>query len=314
MNTLTSPTAASAAPDTEPLFQIRVNDPAGFSLNRITPIQHNFHHHPLFQLDQLEALAHRLLPNKQCRFITPGATQRSEFRHHAQSPDGKDLSEVFLNIATPGSWIALYNAETDPAYAALVQEALESVKGVIERDQTHYFSPQLFIFISAPPSVTPFHIDRENNFWLQIRGRKIMSVWDHQDRTIIPANTVEDFIVDRSLSEVRLNDQIEQKKQEWEFSAGDGVYFPSTSPHATRTLAEWSNSDDAVSVSAGIVFYTDTTRQHAYIHACNRSLRKLGVSPRFPGASRLDPLKRQLGKLVVAAKRSLRGYQTPTGF
>jgi hypothetical protein len=314
MNTPVTATLQNLAIDPHQPFQIRESDPAGFSLDRMTPIDHTFHRHPLFQIDQLEALAHRLLPSKQCRFINPGATQRSEFRHHAQSPDGRDLADVFRNITTPGSWIALYNAETDAPYAQLVQEALGSVKDVIEREQTRYFSPQLFIFISAPPSVTPFHIDRENNFWLQIRGRKIMSVWDHHDRIVVPANVVENFIVDRSLSEVRLNDDIERRKQEWEFTAGQGVYFPSTSPHATRTLAEWSATEDAVSVSAGIVFYTETTRQQAYIHSCNRSLRKLGGRPKFPGESRLDPVKAMLGKWVVASKRALRGYQPPTGF
>ncbi|MFY3773143.1 JmjC domain-containing protein [Marinobacter salsuginis] len=294
--------------------KIWVDSESEFSADSISLIKHNFHRHPLLQLDQLEALAHRLLPQKQCRFITPGAKQNSDFIHHSESPDGRDLSEVFRNISQPGSWVALYNAESDPKYAGLVAEALSSVEHLVEPTQPGMFSPQAFIFISAPPSVTPFHIDRENNFWLQIHGRKIMNVWDSQDRNIIPARTVENFIVDKSLHDVKLRDEFMEARHEWDLGPGEGVYFPSTSPHSTRTESNWVTDRDAVSVSIGIVFYTETTRKHAYIHSFNRLIRKLGVSPKFPGESRFDTAKYFLGKLVVGLKSVLRGYRPPTGF
>jgi len=300
--------------DTSSRFRIWAEDEADFSLDRISLIKHNFHEHPLLQLDQLEALAHRLLPLKQCRFITPESKQNSKFIHHAESPDGRSLSEVFRNICEPGSWVALYNAEKDSQYAELVNEALSSVEHLVERDQPGIFSPQAFIFISAPPSVTPFHIDRENNFWLQIHGRKIMNVWDAHDRTIIPANTVENFIIDKSLHDVVLRDELIAKKYEWDLGPTEGVYFPSTSPHSTRTNDSWVTPDNAVTVSIGMVFYTKTTRKHAYIHSFNRLLRRFGLSPKFPGKSRFDNAKYHLGKFLVSLKKRLQGYQPPTGF
>lgn len=294
--------------------KIWVEDETAFSLNNISLIRHNFHEHPLLQLDQLEALAHRLLPLKQCRFITPEAKQNSKFIHHPESPDGRDLSDVFKNISEPGSWVALYNAEKDPQYGELVREALLSVAHLVDREQPGIFSPQAFIFISAPPSVTPFHIDRENNFWLQIHGRKIMNVWDSHDRTIVPAPTVENFIVDKSLHDVVLRDELMAARHEWDLGPSEGVYFPSTSPHSTRTDDSWVTPENSVCVSIGMVFYTETTRKHAYIHSCNRMLRKFGLSPSFPGESNLDNVKYYLGKLIVDAKKRLRGYSPPTGF
>lgn len=294
--------------------KIWVENESEFSADNISLIKHDFYRHPLLQLDQLEALAHRLLPRKQCRFINPGAQQNSDFIHHAESPDGRDLSDVFRNISQPGSWVALYNAESDPKYAELVKEALSSVEHLVDRTQPGIFSPQAFIFISAPPSVTPFHIDRENNFWLQIHGRKIMNVWDSHDRTIIPANTVENFIVDKSLQDVNLRDEFMEARNEWDLGPGEGVYFPSTSPHSTRTETDWVNSENAVSVSIGIVFYTETTRKHAYIHSFNRLARKFGISPKFPGESRFDTAKYFLGTLIVGLKTKFRGYKPPTGF
>lgn len=295
-------------------FRIWVDDETGFSLDAISLIKHNFHEHPLLQLDQLEALAHRLLPLKQCRFITPEAKQNSEFIHHSESPDGRDLSEVFRRISEPGSWIALYNAQKDPQYASLVREALASVEHLVEKEQPGIFSPQAYIFISAPPSVTPFHIDRENNFWLQIHGRKIMNVWDSHDRGIIPAETLENFIIDGSLHNVVLRDEFMAARHEWDMEPADGVYFPSTSPHSTRTESNWVTPDNAVSVSIGIVFYTEKTRKEAYIHSINRLLRRFGVNPAFPGTSKADNIKLLMGKALVALKSRLRGYKRPTGF
>ncbi|GAA0839837.1 hypothetical protein GCM10009113_03940 [Marinobacter szutsaonensis] len=295
-------------------FRVWVENEAEFTLDRCSLLHHNFHQHPLLQLNELEALAQRLLPLRQCRFIAPGTRQDSAFIHHAESPDGRDLQEVFRNISQPGSWIALYNAETDPKYAGLVKEALASVEHLVDREQPGIFSPQAFIFVSAPPSVTPFHIDRENNFWLQIHGRKTMNVWDAHDRSIIPSSTVENFIIDKSLHDVNLKDEFKAARYEWDLGPGEGVYFPSTSPHATRTDDSWVTEENAVSVSIGIVFYTEKTRKDAYIHACNRFLRRLGVRPRFPGESSFDTIKYLLGRVIVKAKKRLRGYRPPTGF
>lgn len=299
---------------TDRKFSIRVDNEEDFSLDKVSLIEHNFHQHPLLQLDELEALAHRLFPLNQCRFINQGTTQKSAFLHHPNSPDGRDLSKVFANISKPGSWVALYNAETDPQYLELVKEALASVKNLIARDQPGIFSPQAFIFISAPPSVTPFHIDRENNFWLQIRGRKIINVWDAHDRNIIPASTIENFIIDKSLHDVVLRDEFMAARHEWELGPGEGVYFPSTSPHSTYTDESCGNAENAVTVSIGIVFYTQNTRKNAYIHSFNRLLRRFGVTPKFPGESKFDTAKFHFGKILVRFKKHVRGYKPPTGF
>ena len=87
----------------------------------------------------------------------------------------------------PGSWIALYNVEAVPRYAALLQEIIDGLRERVEREEPGIFAVTGFIFISAPPSVTPFHIDRENNFWLQLHGRKTLSVWDPNDREAVSA-------------------------------------------------------------------------------------------------------------------------------
>ena len=295
-------------------WRIWPEDPATFSMDKTCAIKHDFHQHPLMQLDELEKLANKLMPMEGCRFIKPGTTIKSGFQHDGAPPDGREISEVFRRLEEPGSWIALYNVERDPAYNAFIQEALGTVKPLIERQQPGMFSAQGFIFISAPPSVTPFHIDRENNFWLQIRGHKTMSVWNADNRHVVSAADVESFIVTRSLEKVKLNDAYRPFALERDFAPGDGVYFPSTAPHATTTDSSWVKPGDGVSISIGIVFYTSVTRRDAHIHSANRVLRKLGMNPKFPGESAFDGVKYGLGRAIVKAKKVFRHMDPPTGF
>ena len=300
-----------------------VDDPAGFSTRRVGRLHHDYHQHPLFQLPELEALAQELAPLNQCRFVRPGITQASAFAHGNQPPDGRSLEEVFRRIEEPGSWIALYDVEVIPRYKALLEHVLGNVRHIIEREQGKMFLVTGFIFISAPPSVTPFHIDRENNFWLMLHGQKVMNVWDHTDRTVVSIDAVEDYIVAHNAFKVRLKDEFRVRSHEIETRSGDGIYFPSTSPHMTRSDPAWTLPGDRVAISVGVNFYTEHTRRTARVYQVNRVMRRLGLSPKTPGESGLsDALKAPLGKVFgiaraakqrAAAKSSNRTYEPPPG-
>jgi len=280
-----------------------VDDPAGFTTHRIGRLHHTYQSHPLFQLSELEALAEELVPFKQCRFMRPGATQASAFAHDSQHPDGRSIAEVFRRIEEPGSWIALYDVEVIPRYRALLDHILDNVRSIIDREQPGMFLVTGFIFISAPPSVTPFHIDRENNFWLMLRGRKVMNVWDRTDRFVVPQNLVEDYIVAHDPRKIRLQDAFTARSHEFETLPGDGVYFPSTSPHMTRSDTAWARPGDGVAISIGVNFYTSVTRNTARVLQFNRLMRKCGLTPSVPGESpRLDAMKRPFGRVIGATR------------
>jgi hypothetical protein len=295
-------------------YKIWVDDPAAFSTHRVQPIHHDFHLHPLMQLPELAKLAKDLASTKQCRFILPGVQQDSEFHHDPEHPSGRSIDEVFRRIEEPGSWIALYNVETHPVYRGFLQEVTASIRDLVEAQQPGMFNVGGFIFISAPPSVTPFHIDRENNFWLQVRGRKTINVWEPTDRHVVAADAVDKFIVYSTLDGVRLQDGFAERSHRLDVGPGDGVYFPSTSPHMTRSDPGWVRPGDGVAVSIGVVFYTDATRRSAHVHRCNLFLRRMGIAPRDPGASVWrDRIKSAAGRLLIWWGRNFRGYEPRQG-
>lgn len=309
------PTSVKGAQQAEAAgrYSIEAVDPGDFTLKRFGRFRHNYGGHPLLQLERLAKLAHDLMPYGKCRFIARDTTDSSEFFHTPTPADGRSLEEVFSRIEDPGSWIAMYNVEVMPEYQAFLWEVLASAGELITREEAPY-EVRGFIFISAPPSVTPFHIDRENNFWMNLRGRKTIGVWDREDRSIVSQPDIERFLVYRSLDNVKLTDAVRAKAHEFDCGPGDGVYFPSTTPHLTRSDRSWTRPGDGVSVSMGIDFYTNVTRQASNVHAWNQVLRGFGVSPRYPGMNAwIDRVKYPLGRAAIAARR-LRGYVPPPGF
>jgi hypothetical protein len=145
-----------------------------------------------------------------------------------------------------------------------------------------------------------------------LRGRKTMNVWDCTDRTVVPADAVEDFIVAHQARKVRLKDEFKVRSHEFETHPGDGVYFPSTSPHMTRSDPEWTTPGDRVAISIGVNFYTSVTRNTARVHQVNRLLRKCGLTPTGYGESaKKDALKAPIGRIVGTARASLARLATP---
>lgn len=309
-----APSEPFCAAPAAPRHRIEAADAATFSSLRMGALRHDFDRHPLMQLPRLAQLARDLMPTQQCRFIQPGSTQTSAFHHSSKTPEGRDIDAVFDRIEEPGSWVALYDVQTDPHYAGFLDEVIAAAGDLIAREQPGLFRVAGFIFISAPPSVTPFHIDRENNLWLQMRGRKTMTVFDHRDRDVVAAPAVEEFIVHGSLDAVRLDPGLRDRGVDFEVGAGDGVYFPATSPHMTRTTTDWVRPGAGVSISIGVVFYTALTRHHARVHQCNRVLRSLGANPQPPGESSWrDALKAPVGHAIASARSRWRGYKAPPG-
>lgn len=295
-------------------YRIEAVDAQQFSLGQINAIRHNYHTHPLMQMDRLAELAKSLVPTEQCRFVARGTTVSSVFHHQKDNPDGRDIVELFRTIEEPGSWVALYDVQTDPEYQRFVWDVMASADQLVAQREK-VFDVRGFIFISAPPSVTPIHIDRENNFWLQIHGRKTMNVWNRADEGVQSAADVEEFI-EWGGGAMQFKDEMLAHSREFNCGPGDGVFFPSTSPHMTRSDRSWVKPGDGVAVSIGIVFYTDVTRHDAYVLSVNRMLRRyLHLNPRRPNESALiDGIKYPIGRAAMALRKNLRGHKPPPSF
>jgi len=268
----------------------------------------------MFSWDAIRELAEFMYPLKGCRFVKRGLNLDSEFYHVSESPDGRSLKQIFDEIEQPGSWIALYNIEKHPDYAKLLNSIVGPLSDLFKDQEGDFFNVGGFMFISAPPAYTPYHMDRENNFWLQLKGQKRLGLFERSDRTILSETQIEDFIVNRSLDSIALTDEIAAKAEYFDVKAGEGVYFPSTTPHMTETTSGWEKPGDGVSVSLGVPFYTQQTRYIAQLCQYNKVARRLHLP-----LSKLDTprgkesIKAALGRYVALTKKNYRHYNPPPG-
>lgn len=289
-----------------------------YSPRKVMRLRHNYSEHPLLSIDALAQLAERLYKKNtgQVKFISKDTKLDSKFNTLTKIQDQKSIADVFQNISNPGSWIALYAIQTEPEYKKLVWDIVNSVEGKWKNLEPGVFFVDGYVFISSPPSVTPFHIDRENNFLLQIRGKKGFGVWNPSEREVISEEAIEDWIVSSSLAKVKYQpDFLNYAAVNDVLEAGEGIYMPSTAPHMTHAEPELATDDSPYSITIGVVFYTKNTRKLAYIYTTNRLLRKLSLVPKPPNLNKIiDFFKYVSGRVFVFIKKSIRGYMPPTGF
>ncbi len=231
-------------------------------------IQHAFSDHPLFQLPRLMELARSLnekhieynggdLPVNQDPALTP---------RNGLSPEA-----TIQRIEECQSWLVLKYVENDPEYRALLDSCLNQIRPLTEQLTPGMMKPHAFIFITSPGSVTPYHMDPEHNFLLQVRGSKTVHMFDGRDRSIVSERDLEQFYGTRSRHMI-LADENRDKKWVIHLESGKGLHFPVTYPH-------WVQNGLEVSVSFSITFRTPDLDQRRGVYSFNAGVRKYGMTP-----------------------------------
>ena len=134
------------------------------------------------------------------------------------------------------------------------------------------------IFINSPNRISTYHIDRECNCLLQIRGTKTLSIFDRNDREVLPEEEIERFWAVDNNSAV-YKPHLQNRARVFELPPGRGVHIPVNAPH-------WVRNGPEVSVSLSINFHYHDAML-ADVYRANYWLRKLGVRPAAPRESAL---------------------------
>lgn len=259
-------------------------------------VQHRLADHPLFAMDQLLELSKRL-PEKSVEYNAgnlpigqdPGTTPRN----------GLSAQETIERIATCRSWLFMRNVEQDPTYEALLDSCLAEVRHLTEPLDPGMHEKEGFIIISSPGSVTPFHIDIEHNFLLQIRGSKYFYIWSRDDREVLREDDIEKFYRGAHRN-IPYKDEFKKRGQCFELRPGDGLHSPVTCPH-------WVKNGDEVSVSFSVTFRTPRSHKRGHVYMMNSLLRQWGVRPNGYGHSAVRDGLKSLSWRVINRASSLFG-------
>jgi hypothetical protein len=208
-----------------------------------------------------------------------------------------DTATMIRTVEENGCWVVLWNVEQLPRYAALLDSYLAQVQPTVTPDDRQVYR-EGFIFISAPDTVTPVHIDPEHNALLQITGEKTISVGSLADRSLWHRE-IERVILggDRHLPVAA------DHEQPFVLTPGHGAYVPPFAPHKVR-------NGPTTCISLSVTWRTERAYRAEQVHRVNGRLRRMGLRPTPPGDSRLrDGVKvagLRAGGRVVRTGRSIR--------
>ncbi|HWL08069.1 MAG TPA: cupin domain-containing protein [Planctomicrobium sp.] len=239
-------------------------------------IGHDLCRHPLFQIDRLLQLSQRL--PESCIEYNAGNIPVS-IDHTLTPRNGLTPDETIRRIAECKSWLVLKYVERDPEYAQLLEACLKEIRPYSEPITPGMTQPQAFIFITSPGSVTPYHIDPEHNFLLQIQGTKEVSMLNGNDRTIVTDVDLENFYSDRGRN-LNMKPEFEESGWKFQLQPGQGLHFPVTFPH-------WVRNGEEVSISFSITFRTPDLDRRRALYQANADIRAKGQTPLPIGQNRL---------------------------
>jgi hypothetical protein len=260
--------------------------------------RHHVADHPLFKLTRLAELA---------RTLPPSIVEYNAGKVPVNLPDwentpytGLSAEETVRRIEECGSWIVLKRAEADPDCLRLLHDCMDEIEPLSEPLEPGMCEREGAIFVTSPSSVTPYHMDHEINFLLQIRGSKTVSVFSASDREVLSELELEKHFsgpaIHRNLA---FHDRYQKRATVFELRAGYGLHIPTTDPH-------WIKNGDGVSISFSAAFKTRASLHRGAVYRLNGQLRKVGLKPAPYGQGALrDAVKYQASRVVGRAQRML---------
>ncbi len=256
-------------------------------------IGHNLNGHPLLEMPRLIELSKKLPESQiECKQGRVNVNLGNE-----KAPDnGLTPEETVNQIDHCNSWLLLKNVEVVDEYRELIDACLDQIRDITRNCAPGMYLREGFIIVSSPRTVTPYHLDPENNFLLQIRGPKYVHMWDPTDRVVASEEDVEKLF-SRGQRTLEFKDAYAALEEKFELLPGEGLHFPIAAPH-------WVENGHEVSVSLSITFRTDYSARRESLHRLNHKLRDWGITPKPFGESLFrDRLKYSMVRCARGVKK-----------
>ncbi len=232
---------------------------------------HTLTSHPLLEIEALAQLA-ELLPIKSVEYnrgdLPIGVDGKPAL-------NGLTIAETIRKVAEAESWAVLKNIEQVPAYNDLLLGLLGEIRPEIEAATGAMLTPQGYIFVSSPNSVTPYHFDPEHNILLQIRGTKVMTQFPAGDTRFVPDAAHETYH-SGGPRELKWDDAMLAHGKEFPLTPGEALFVPVMAPHFVK-------NGPSPSVSLSITWRSEWSYRESDARIFNAMLRGRGFTPKAPG-------------------------------
>lgn len=182
--------------------------------------------------------------------------------------------QALKRIESAGAWMIMKHVESDPAYQEVLDGCTRSVMEAAGPLGQLLSKPEMLVIVSSPNRVTPFHMDGECNFLVQVAGTKTVRVYNRANREVLTEEEIENFYTCDDFA-ANYKPGIDRFAHQVELQPGQGVHIPVIFPH-------WVQNGPEVSVSLSINYeFPDSYRADYY--RANRLLRRYGWKPKDIG-------------------------------
>jgi len=194
----------------------------------------------------------------------------------------RTLLELLENLEQNNALIVFKNIGEDDAYHGIVESALGNLAAMVGAQLLRdMLVGRGTLLVASPQRITPYHFDADTNFLFQIRSAKTLYVFHP---SVVTNDELERYY-NGDLSAGIFREELQQQAIAYDLDAGLGVHIPLGSPH-------WAQNHAGVSVALSVNYDLRSDERRARLYRLNSRLRKLGIQPRAPGASReRDALK-----------------------
>lgn len=231
-------------------------------------IKHHLADHPLLKLPQLIDLSKKL-PSHRVEYNDGNIPISLEYEKTPRS--SLTVEETIRRIEEHNSWLVMKNIELVPEYKELLEACVRELGLYAGKKVSGICSIEGFIFISSPTAVTPYHMDHEHNFLLQIKGQKFIAQFDRSNRAIISEEDIEHSYRGGHRN-MYFRDELDKQAFRFTLEPGIGLFFPATAPHYVRVGNEYS-------ISLSVTFRSHQLNRRECIYRVNTWLRDHGIKP-----------------------------------
>ncbi len=270
----TSKVAARAAVIDADVDEFRVN----FG-HKPFQLKHNLAGHPLFslaRLDQAAVRASKLTSN--AKFVNNTGLARTGAKFD-EAQERERAAGAVEKLPSANAWMKISDiCAADPEYRVVLEQLLDDIERFAGRPVRKHISwTQMTVFMASPGVVTPYHIDHEQNILCQISGGKDISLFNPDDRELLPDVEIERFYTG-DLNGATYRENMQDHGRIFRLEPGVAVHIPSLGGH-------WVKNGPDVSISVSVNMSMHDIERRAHVYQMNHYLRKAGIRPRPPGQS-----------------------------
>jgi D-lyxose ketol-isomerase len=263
-------------------------------------VEHTLAGDPLFAVPALVELAvqinnrqdpHRQYGDVSCLLGRPklgeGALEGSVFAPSVQ--------QAIEGIEHSDAWLMLNHIEYEEAYRGVLERTICDVLRLTRRNllnKVKWF--EAIIFVTSPNRLTPYHLDRECAWLLQIQGKKEIHLFNRNDKDLVPDAELERYWAADNQS-AQYKPELEERAMVFQLRPGNGVHIPVNTPH-------WLKNGNNVSVSMNVNFVFHDS-EWGNIHKANYYLRKRGIQPAPAGT---HPLADRAKSAVISVGQRMK--------